>query len=440
MIVERMTDLIGNTPMLKIPAEIHGLKNIDLYAKLEMMNPFGSVKDRIGWGMIKDDIDSIRKDGQVIFENSSGNTAKALCAIAATYGVKFKLVSAIAKVKETKDLLRLLGAEIEEFAAASDCFDPNDPNDPQFLIEKAVREQAGAIHFPSQFTNPKNPQAHYDSTGQEIINDLGRVDYFIAGLGTTGSTLGISRRLRDANPDCVCVGLTSAKGDFVPGIRSMDQMWESGLFQKDNYNDLRDVREAAAIDAMLTLNRDLGVLCGPSSGANLAGSLDYLREVDANLIERKTAVFIVCDRVEWYMSYIRERRPELFGEAAKPQSLKSFVYNDSMAANDRYAVPVQGAAQWMAEQNPMIIDVRGNLAYRMQSIPGSVNIPGDLFEAMIDSSDPFPKDRSILLVCPVGEKTARYAAYLQGRGYKAFSLGGGILGWRDLGAEMVRVA
>jgi cysteine synthase B len=220
----------------------------------------------------------------------------------------------------------------------------------------------------------------------------------------------------------------------------MDQMWESGLFQKDNYNALRDVREAAAIDAMLTLNRDLGVLCGPSSGANLAGSLEYLRGVDESLTERKTAVFIVCDRVEWYMSYIRERRPELFGEAAKPQSLRAFVYNDSGAANDRYSVPVQGADKWIAEHNSMMIDVRGNLAYRMQSIPGSINIAGDLFESMIDSADPFPKDRPILLICPVGEKTARYAAYLQGRGYQAFSLGGGILGWRDAGAQMVRVA
>jgi cysteine synthase B len=191
---------------------------------------------------------------------------------------------------------------------------------------------------------------------------------------------------------------------------------------------------------MLTLNRALGVLCGPSSGANFAGSLDYLRQIDDTLTERKSAVFIVCDRVEWYMSYIRERRPELFGETAKPHSLKSFVYNDSAAANDLYAVAVQGADQWIAEHNPLMIDVRGNLAYRMQSIPGSINIAGDLFESMIDSADPFPKDRAILLICPVGEKTARYAAYLQGRGYRAFSLGGGILGWRDAGAQMVRVA
>src|SRR5215813_4238654 len=109
MIFERITDLIGNTPLLKIPAEAHGLKNIDLYAKLEMMNPFGSVKDRIAWAMIKDDIEDIRAKGQTIFENSSGNTAKALQAIAGTYGVKTKLVTALAKVQTVKDIIMMMG-------------------------------------------------------------------------------------------------------------------------------------------------------------------------------------------------------------------------------------------------------------------------------------------------------------------------------------------
>lgn len=437
MIVERMTDLVGNTPLLKIPADFHGLKNIDLYAKLEMMNPFGSVKDRIGWGMIKDDIEQLRATSQTIFENSSGNTAKALCAVAASYGVKFKLVSAIAKVRETKDFLRLMGAEIEEFAAASDCFDPNDPNDPQFLIEKAVREHPGTIHFPSQFTNPANPQAHYETTGREIIDDLGHVDYFIAGLGTTGSTLGIARRLRETNPDCRCVGLTSARGDFIPGIRSLDQMWESGLFKKDNYNHLSDVAEKDALDAMLALNRGLAVLCGPSSGANYHGAVTYLRTIDGGLAERKKAVFIVCDRVEWYMSYLKERMPGLFGEREKPGGLRAFGRS---AANDSSVIAAESAPAWIEAHKPLVIDVRGNLAYKMTTLPGAINIPWEQLEPIIDAADPFPKDKPLLLVCPVGEKTAHYAAYLQSRGYKAYSLGGGILEWRNRNHQLVKAA
>src|SRR5690606_4298094 len=98
MIYETITDMIGNTPLLKIPEDVHGLPNIDLYAKLEMMNPFGSVKDRIAWGMIKDDLETIKSRNQTIYENSSGNTAKALQAIAGMHGVRTKLITYLAKV------------------------------------------------------------------------------------------------------------------------------------------------------------------------------------------------------------------------------------------------------------------------------------------------------------------------------------------------------
>lgn len=430
MIVERMTDLIGDTPLLKIPAEVTGLKNIDLYGKLELLNPYGSVKDRIGWGMIKDDLEEMAEKGQTIFENSSGNTAKAICAIAASYGVPFKLVSAIAKVKETKDLLRLLGADIEEFAAASDCFDPNDPNDPQYLIEKAVREAGGKIYFTSQFTNEKNPQVHEQTTAQEVLNDLGQVDYFVSGLGTTGSTLGMTRAFRKQNPDCVCVGLTSAKGEFVPGIRSLDQMWESGLYERDNYADVVTVGEKAALDAMLTLNRKIGLLCGPSSGANYQGALEYLRGVDEILTERKSAVFIVCDRVEWYMSYIAERMPELFGEKPKPDSLFHFEA-DKVEAGAQ--VNVAGLEEWLEEKQPIVVDIRSSIAYRLKHLEGAINMPVEIFEKLIDSASPFPKEKPLLLVCAVGDKTQRYAAYLSSRGYEAYSLEGGMMALKSQG-------
>lgn len=438
MIYDRITDMIGNTPLLKIPASVHGLKNIDLYAKMEMMNPFGSVKDRVAWGMIKDDIESIQANGQTIFENSSGNTAKALQLIAGIYGVDTKLITYLAKVDGVKDIIRMLGAEIEEVLGGSECFDPNDPNDPQFLIEKAVKANPGKAYFPSQFTNPKNPDIHYQTTGKEIADDLGRVDYFFGGLGTSGSTLGAALRLREeGSPDLQTIGICASKNDFIPGIRSLDQMWESGLFTKDHYADFVYVDSGDSVDAMMELIKRVGILCGPTSGASYLGALKYLRGVDDALTERKTAVFIVCDRGEWYVDYVRARRPELFGQAAKPGSLQHFPKN---IANDAHSLSVADAPDWITKNDPMIIDVRGNLAYKMLTLKGAVNIAWELFETMIDSADPFPKDRPLLLVCPVGEKTARYAAYLQGRGYQARSLDGGILEWRNAGQALVRAA
>lgn len=438
MIYQRITDLIGNTPLLMIPQEVHGLPNIDLYAKLEMMNPFGSVKDRIAWGMIKDDLAEIRAKGQTIYENSSGNTAKALQVIASMNGVKTKLITYLAKLEGVKDIVRLLGAEIEEVLGGSECFDPNDPNDPQFLIEKAVKSDPGKAYFPSQFTNPKNPEVHFATTGKEIEDDLGSIDYFFGGLGTSGSTLGVCQRLKAGkSPDLVTVGICASKNDFIPGIRSLDQMWESGLFAKEHYADFVYVDSGEAVDAMMELVRKVGVLCGPTSGASYLGTLRYLRKIAPTLVERKKVVFIVCDRLEWYMDYIRARRPQLFAVGAKSDGLQAYARTPSGA---NCTVSVDSAQAWIAENDPLIIDVRGNLAYKMMTLPGALNIAWELLEQMIDGSSPFPKERAILLLCPVGEKTLRYAAYLQSRGYRAFSLEGGLLAWRNAGQTLAKVA
>ena len=302
MIIEKMTDLIGNTPLLKIPARVTGLKNIELYAKLEMMNPFGSVKDRTAWAMVKDDLDEIKKSSKTIYENSSGNTGKSLQAIASIHGVKFRLVSALAKVEEQKEVMQIMGAEIEEVATASDCFDPSDPNDPQYLIERKMAADRNGIYFPSQFTNRKNPDYHEQTTAQEILDDLGAVDYFFGGLGTTGSSLGIATRLKQGNPACKAIGITAQANHFIPGIRSLTQMMESTLFQKDYYDEIFPLTEKEVMDGMMILIRECAVLCGPSSGANFTAAMRYLKEIDAALDTPQKSVFVVCDRMDWYIS------------------------------------------------------------------------------------------------------------------------------------------
>jgi cysteine synthase/rhodanese-related sulfurtransferase len=426
MIVDNITDLIGDTPLIKIPAHITGLKNVDLYGKLEMMNPFGSVKDRVAWHILKDDLGDIKDKGQTIFENSSGNTAKAIAAIAGIYGVPFKQVSALMKVQEGRDILHLLDAELEEFAAASDCFDPSDPNDPQFLIEKAVRESNGQVYFSSQFTNEKNPEVHEQTTAQEILTDLGEVDYLIGGLGTTGSTLGLIRGFKKVKKAFKAIALITQSGNTVPGIRSLDQMWESGLYQEGVYAHHHVIDEKLALEGLLTLNRQLGVLCGPSAGANFAGSLSYLQTIDADLTERKKAVFIVCDRVEWYVSYIKERMPEIFGEAPKPNAL--FHFKDDAAQSD-IQINAESIANWAEEHAPIIIDIRAPYAYELGHLDGAINMPIDMFEKLIDGENkPFPQGKKILLVCAMGEKTRRFAAYLAQKGYDAHNVEDGMLG------------
>lgn len=425
MIVDKMTDLIGNTPMLKIDSAVTGLKNIDLYAKLEMMNPFGSVKDRTAWGMIKDDLEHIKSHNMTIYENSSGNTAKSLQAIAGMHGVKFRLVSALSKVEEQKQVLQILGSEIEEIAGASDCFDPTDSNDPQYLIERTARGRPGEIYFPSQFTNQKNPEFHEATTAEEIITDLPRVDYFFGGLGTTGSTLGISRRLKQSNPDMQTIAIVARNNHFIPGIRSLSQMWESELFRRDAYKDFIHVSEQDAIDGLLTLARQCGVLCGISSGANYYAAIEHLRLIDSSLPERHSAVFIVCDRMEWYISFLQSRRPQLFGEPEIENSLSAF------ADDPRAVVPEIEAGQLddFMKDHPVVIDLRTPLSFSMRNLPGSINIPQDYFRTMINGYNPFPAGKKILLICAVGESSRYYAHYLGTLGCDAYNLRGGIMSW-----------
>lgn len=429
MIIEQMTDLIGDTPLLKIPARVTGLKNIELYAKLEMMNPFGSVKDRTAWALVKDDIEDIKKSGKTIFENSSGNSAKSLQAIANIYGLKFHLVSALAKVEEQKHVLEIMGSEIEEIAGASDCFDTNDPNDPQYLIERKVSENPAQSYFPNQFANRKNPDFHEQTTGREIVDDLGHVDYFFCGLGTTGTSLGVATALKNRNPALKTIGITAKPGHFIPGIRSKGQMMESVLFHHDYLEDIYPLSEADTLEGMMTLIRECAVLCGPTSGANFTAALRYLKEIDATLDTPQKAVFIVCDRMEWYISYVRERMPELFGQQKKDSSLSAF---DSSNITIVPTISAGDIEKWKRDNaGSLIIDIRVPQSFNLIRIPGSLNMPQEQFAKWIGGDLPFAEGTSIILVCAMGEQSRHYAAYLASRGIKAFNLDGGIMSWHD---------
>lgn len=438
MIVSHITDLIGKTPLLHIPQEVHQLHNVNLYAKLEYYNPFGSVKDRIAWEFLKEEIPTLSTQGKGLIENSSGNTAKALAAIAGMHNIPFRLVSSMVRVQETKDILKLLGVELEEIPGALNCFDPKDPNDPQYLIQKQVAASGGKLFFTSQFTNEKNPKAHYSTTGLEIAEDLGAVDFLCSGLGTSGSTLGIAARLKETNPKLMCIGITAGKSDFIPGLRTMEQLWEAGFFQRDAYDIFNVVESSEAIEGMLSLVRRCGVLCGPSGGANYFGTVRYLKSVCDSFESPKNAVFIACDRMEWYISYIKERRPELFGVKNQPSSIFSLSSEQIAKAAE---VSPNTAGQWIQENNPIIIDVRNSVAFELGTIEGALNVPLEYVEKLLDLRAPFSGyERKVLFICPVGEQSRRCAAQLTRRGGLGFSLAGGLHMWRSFGGELVPAA
>ncbi|MGW6905382.1 pyridoxal-phosphate dependent enzyme [Streptomyces sp. NPDC054940] len=439
---DSITDAIGNTPLVRIDPAVHGLSNIDLYAKLELLNPFGSVKDRAAWNMARPHLTAAASapagEGGQVVELSSGNTAKALAVLAGMHGLTFKSVTNRMRIPEIKDLLLLLGAEIEELPGQSECLDPTATDDPLTLFHRTLSEPDSTYLHTDQYFNPRNTEAHFTGTGPEIVKDLdGRApDWFIACVGTAGSSTGVARALREHDPAVRVVGLVAAKSDFVPGIRTIDEAHEVGLFDPGTYDTIESVTADEAIEGMLALNRRCGILAGPTGGAAYFGAVRQLQPIDEELTERQSVVFIVCDRVESYLSYVRKRRPDLFGRPRRRNSPADLTDAEIRTAP---AIGVADAQTWIGTGEPLVVDLRGPYAYAALHIDGSVNIVDELFEELLHGGLPFSRSRPVLLACPVGEKSARYAALLTRLGHPDVrSLTGGIIAWRDAGAPLVR--
>jgi cysteine synthase B len=433
---DHITELIGNTPLLRLDPAVHGLANVELYAKLESYNPFGSVKDRVAWGMIRDDVDEIAARGQTLIEASSGNTAKALRILGALRGVGLRAVTNRIKVAEVRELLQLFGTEIEELPGLSECPDPTTPNDVYSAIEATMAKHPGTYHHPSQYTNEKNIAAHYHGTGREIHEDLGRarIDYLIGGLGTTGSTRGTATFLRGHNPALRTIAVVSERGDFIPGIRSETEMWDVGLFQPGFYDSIVTVTAADAVNATVDLATGHGVLAGPTSGATYAAALEFLGALDHSTFptgDPVVAVIIVCDRIEPYLSYIRKRRPDLFGRNASRPAAPDAAELAGVPALSPDELEDLGAAA-----HPVIVDTRGAMAYRIGHVPGALNIRDDQLDDMFAQGIPFSRAHPLVFVCPVGEVSRRFAALARRAGYDAASLDGGIVAWRDAGKPL----
>ena len=440
---DSITEAIGNTPLVRIDPSVHGLRHIDLYAKLEMLGPFGSIKDRPAWHMARPHLESAAGEGTVV-ELSSGNTAKALALLAGLYGLKFKSVTNRMRVPEIKDLLLLLGAEVEELPGQSECLDPTDTEDPLTRFHQALSEPGSTYLHTDQYFNPRNVEAHATGTGPEIIKDLdGRVpDWFVTCVGTAGSSTGVASVLREHDARVGVLGLVADKSDFIPGIRTIDEVHQVGLFDPATYDSLSSVSSQEAIDGMLTLIRRCGLLSGPTGGAAYQGAVRDLASVDRELAEtggRQTAVFIVCDRAESYLSYVRERRPEVLGRTRRGYATSSLT--EAEARTEAQTIDVEDAREWITqgEPRPLVIDLRGPHAYAALHIEGSTNIVDEVFEDLVRAGLPFSKRTPVLLVCPVGEKSLRYAALLSRMGHPDVrSLVGGVVAWRDAGAPLVR--
>jgi cysteine synthase B len=290
---QSVLDLIGNTPLVRLSAFESGLRNVELWAKAEWKNPGGSVKDRPAVRMVLDGERSgqLTRD-KIILDATSGNTGIAYAMIGAARGYRVRLCVPANVTPERKRILSAYGAEII-------FTDPMEGSDGAIIRAKAMyAEQPDAYFYPDQYNNPGNWRAHYDTTGPELIEQTeGRLTHFVAGLGTSGTFIGVGRRLREHSPS---IRLISVQPDSplhgLEGLKHMGTAIVPGIYDPS----LADEDIAVSTEDAFELTRQLartGLFVGISSGANLAGALQVAR-----LTSNAVVVVVFCDGGEKYLS------------------------------------------------------------------------------------------------------------------------------------------
>jgi cysteine synthase B len=270
---ESVLGLIGETPLVEISA-LSPIPDARLFIKLEGQNPGGSVKDRVALSMIEiAESDGILKPGQpdqVLMEPSSGNTGIGLAMVCKVKGYHLKVVMPTNVSIERRQLLQLWGAEIIESPGSEGS------NGAVRLAQKLAAEHP-EWKFLYQYGNPANPQAHYEGTGPEILRDCPDITHFVAGLGTSGTLLGVGRYLRETRGDAVQIwAVEPPSGETVDGLRNLDDGYIPPIFEDLGGAELLDrksvVRPRESIEWTRRLT-DVGIFAGISTGAALAGAI-----------------------------------------------------------------------------------------------------------------------------------------------------------------------
>ncbi len=287
-------DLVGNTPVVDV-SQLSPKPGVRILAKLEGMNPAGSVKDRIALAMVLDaEADGRLTPGKTILEPSSGNTGIALAMIAKMRGYRIKIVLPGNVSPERRQLLEVWGAEVIPSPAGQGS------NGAVKLAQELSLEHPEWV-FLYQYANEANPQAHYDTTGPEIWRDVPDITHFVAGLGTSGTLMGVGTYLKEQNPDIKLYAVEPPSGETVEALRSLDDGYIPPVFDKWGGYDLLDgkriVRPPDSIEYTRRLANECGIFAGISSGAAAAGAVRVAEKIDEGVI-----VFIVCDFGWKYLS------------------------------------------------------------------------------------------------------------------------------------------
>ena len=285
-------ECIGNTPLVKLEA-VNGVPGVTVLAKLEGNNPGGSVKDRIAYYMIKEaEAAGLIKKGDTILEATSGNTGIGLAMVGAAKGYRVKLVMPECVSLERRKVLEAFGAEL--------VLSPGKEGTDGAIkrAHKMMAESPGEYFMPNQFDNPANIKAHYETTGPEILAQTnGEIDVFVAGMGTTGTLMGVGKRLKEFSRKIKVVGVEPFLGHRVQGLKNMKESIVPKIYNEAALDEKINVGDDDAFDTTRMLALREGLFVGMSSGAAVCGALRI-----AERIGKGTIVVILPDRGDRYLS------------------------------------------------------------------------------------------------------------------------------------------
>ncbi|CAB1249905.1 cysteine synthase CysM [Vibrio cholerae] len=284
-----LEDYVGQTPLVRLQRLDSGRSTV--LVKLEGNNPAGSVKDRPALNMIvQAEARGSLQPGDTIIEATSGNTGIALAMAAAIKGYKMILIMPDNATQERKDSMRAYGAELILVSKEQGMEGARD------LALQMQQEGKGKVL--DQFNNLDNPDAHFRSTGPEIWQQSqGKITHFVSSMGTTGTIMGVSRYLKQQNPQIQIIGLQPSEGSAIPGIRRWPQAYLPGIFDAARVDQVLDVTQTDAEQTARALAREEGICAGVSSGGAVFAALQIAQQNPGSVV-----VAIVCDRGDRYLS------------------------------------------------------------------------------------------------------------------------------------------
>ena len=302
MIHENILSTIGNTPVVKINKIA---KNLDcnVFAKCEFFNPGGSVKDRIGWNMVREaELSGRIKPGDILIEPTSGNTGQGIALAAAVKGYKCIITMPEKMSKEKQIALEALGAEIIRTPTEAKSSDPES----HISVAKKLNKEIENSHILDQYSNPSNPEAHYYGTAEEIIKDFNNnLDMVVISVGTGGTITGIAKRLKEEMPAIKIIG-ADPEGSILGGGDKVSSYLVEGI----GYDFIPDVLDNSLIDEYIKtkdeesfimarrLIKEEGLLCGGSCGATMVAAL----KAASKLKNGQNCLVILADGIRNYMT------------------------------------------------------------------------------------------------------------------------------------------